>query len=97
MGAATLEIDSHKHSAGKVGANADKAVRLHEEIEEEALMEMLQQVIQTAKNALYASAHGHFILPALSHSLEGDSVNVVGDKTTVRSRGVTQALANHSS
>ena len=39
------EVDGYEHGAGEVGADADEAVGLHEEVEEEALVEVLQQVV----------------------------------------------------
>ncbi len=58
---------------------------------------MFQQIVQTSESALHTSAHGHLILPAVSHSLKRDGVNVIGDEATMRPRSVAQTLADHSS
>ena len=77
------EVDGHEHSAGEIGANADEAVGLHQEVEEEALVKVLEKVVQTAERALDASSHCHFILPAFSYRLQSNGVNVVGNEAAV--------------
>ncbi len=91
------EISGNEHGAGKVGADTDESVHMHQQIEEEALMEMLEQVVQAAEDALDGSAHGHLVLPALADGLQRDCVDMVRDEAAVRTRGVPEALTEHAS
>ena len=52
-------------------------------------MEFLEEIVQTSKSALDASAHRHLVLPAVTHGLQGDRVDMVGYEATVRAGGVT--------
>ncbi len=63
------KVDCYKHGTGKIGADADETVRLHKKVEEEALMEMLEQVVKTSKGAFHTSSHCHLILPTFPYRL----------------------------
>ena len=75
---------SYEHCTWEIGTDTDKAIGVHQEVEEEALMKMFKEVIQTSKRAFDTSSHGHLILPAFSHSLKGDGIDVIGDETAMR-------------
>ena len=38
---------------------------MHQKVEEEALMQVLEQVVEAPKGALNDPAHGHFVMPAI--------------------------------
>ena len=57
---------------------------MHEQIEEKALVEMLEQVIQTAKNALDCATEAHLVVPAIAYGLQSNGVDVIWDETAVR-------------
>ena len=91
------KVDCHQHSAGKISSDTDEAVCLHEQVEEEALVKVLKQIVQASKYALYASAHRHFVLPAVANGLQSNSVDMIRNETAVWPRGVAQALTDHAS
>ena len=90
------KADSNEHGAGQIGANADEPIGLHEQVEKEALVEMLQQVVQRPEDAFDGPAQSHLVLPALTQRLEGDGIDVVRDEAAVRSRGVAETLSQHA-
>ncbi len=63
------EIDGYEHGAGEVSADADEAVGLHEQVEEEALVEVLKEVVQTAENAFHAATQCHFVFGSVANWL----------------------------
>ena len=85
-----------QHRAGQVGADADEAVRLDEQVEEEALVQVLKQVVQAAKQRLDRLAQAHLVVPPIPHGAQRDGVNVVRDERAVRPRRVAQPLAHHA-
>ena len=90
------EVDSYEHGAGEVGADAYESVGLHEQVEEEALVEMLEKIVQASEGTFDASSHGHFILPAFSYRLQSNGVNMVRDEAAVWAGRMAEALANHT-
>ncbi|OSS46628.1 hypothetical protein B5807_08353 [Epicoccum nigrum] len=84
-----------QHGAWQVGADADEAVRLDEQVEEEALVQVLEQVVQAAEQALDGLAQAHLVVPAVPHGAQRNGVDVVGDEGAVRPRCVAQPLAHH--
>lgn len=90
------KVGGQNHGAGQVGADADEALLVHEQVEEEALVQVLEQVVETAERALNNAAHGHLVLPALAKRVEGDGVDMVRDEAAVGARGVAQALLEHA-
>ena len=79
---------SDQHGAGQVGADADEAVLVHEQIEEEALVQVLEQVVQAAERAFDQPAQTHLVVPALSDGLDGDGIDMVGDEAAVGADGI---------
>lgn len=59
-------------------------------------MQMLEQVVQTAKQALYRPAKTHLIVPAVADSLNGDGIDVVRHEGAVRAGSVAEPLADHA-
>lgn len=90
------EIDSNQHGAGQVSADANKAIGLHQEVEEETLVQMFEEVVQAAEQALNRSSQRHLIMPSISHSLERYSVYVVRNEGAVGTRGMAKTLADHA-
>lgn len=57
---------------------------------------MLEQVVQTAEQALDRSPQSHLIMPPISHSLERDGVNMVRNEGAVGTRSVPNTLTDHT-
>lgn len=91
------EIGGNEHRARHVRPDADEPSRLHQQVEEEALMQMLQQIVQAPAYALHCPAKGHFIMPTLAFGLQRDGVDVVGDKTAMSTGCQAQTLSRHAS
>lgn len=91
------EVTGNQHRAGEICADADEPVGLHEKIEEETLVQMLEEVVQAAAETLNCAAQCHLILPTFALRLEGDSIYVIRHETAVRTRGIAKALLDHSS
>lgn len=89
------EVGSEDHGARQVCPNTHKTIPLHQEVEEEALVQVLKQVVQTPKGAFNHSAHGHLIMPSFAVGLQGHRINMVGNKAAVRTSGVSQPLLHH--
>lgn len=66
-----------QHCSGEVVAYADETVRVEQDVEEETLVEVFEEVVDRADQAFGYSAEAHLIMPAVTHSLERDRINVV--------------------
>jgi hypothetical protein len=69
---------------------------LHQEIEEEALVEVFEQVVQTSYEAFDGATQRHFVLPPVSNRLYGNGVNMVWDETAMQTGSVAQTLPHHA-
>ncbi len=71
---------------------------MQEQVEEEGLVEVLQQVVDTATHGLYGLPQGHGGVPALlgPKHFERDGVDAVGNEDGVRARRVPSRLSAHS-
>jgi hypothetical protein len=69
---------------------------VHEQVEKEALVQMLQQVVQTPEAALDDAADSHLVLPAIAKRLQGHGVDVVRDEAAMGSTRQAEALLQHS-
>ena|ERR1700733_15466150 len=85
------------HCTRQVGSNANEPVRLHEEIEKEALMEMLKQIVQTPTDTLNCSAEGHLILPPLANRRKSDGIDMIGHEDAMWTCRVSNRLRRHPS
>lgn len=90
------EVGRDQHGAGQIRTDADEAILVHEQVEEEALVQVLEQVIQAAERALHEPAQPHLVVPPAAHRLDRHRVDVVRDEAAVGARGVAQALAQHA-
>ena len=91
------EVGGQKHRAGQIGSDAHKPLLLHEEIEKEALVQVLEQIVQTPERAFDQPAHGHLVMPTLAVRLQRDGVDMIGYKAAVGPRGMSEALLEHAS
>ena len=89
------EVCSHKHRTRKVRSDADEAVRLHQQIQEEALVEVLHEIVQAAEQALDDAAERHVILPAAAVRLKCYRINMERQKAAVRASRLAKALPHH--
>jgi hypothetical protein len=89
------EIRRDQHRAGHVGTDTDESIRLHQQIEEETLMQMFQQIIQAAADAFHRPAEGHLILPPVTFRLQRDCVDVIRNETAVGTGCETHPLFRH--
>ena len=82
----------HSHRTGQIRPNAHESIRLHEQIEEETLVQMLKQVVQTPADTLNCSAKRHLVLPSLTDSSQGYCVDMIGHENAVRAGGMANRL-----
>lgn len=90
------EVARDEHRTRQVSADTDKPVRLHKQVEEETLMEMFEEVVQTATDALHGAAQGHLVLPAVAGRLQRDRVDMIRHEAAVRPGRIPKALLDHS-
>lgn len=91
------EVSGQKHGAGKVGANADKSIPVHQKVEKEALVQVLQQIVQASEGAFHHATHCHLVMPSLALWLQSHRIDMVWDKAAMGTSGITQALSQHTS
>ena len=90
------EVGSNKHRARQVCTDTDEAVRLHQQIEKEALVKVLHQIIQAPKQAFHHAPKCHIVLPAVSLRLNGDGIHMEGKEAAMWPRGLSKSLPNHA-
>ena len=98
------QMDSHdgkvgrdKHRTRQIRANAHESVLAHQQVKVETLVEVLEQIIETAKRPFNDSTHGHLILPALAVRLDSEGIDVIGHETAVWTGGMSNSLLQHAS
>ena len=90
------EPSRNRHRAREIGPDANEAIRLHEQIEEEALVKMLEQIVQTAEDTLHDPTHRHLVLPALAHRRQRDRIHMIGHEDAMGPAGDAEALPQHA-
>ena len=87
------EGGDHERHGGQVGADADEAVGVQQAVEEEALVQVLEQVVSAAQQGLRHAAQRHFVVPAFAHGAQRQRVDVPGREGGVCVRGGAFGLA----
>src|SRR2546423_15341011 len=90
------EPSSDCHSTWQVGPNAHESIRLHEQVKEEALVQVLEQIVQAPANALNSPAESHLVLPPLANCRQRNCIDMVGHEDAMRACSVAQSLGRHA-
>ena len=90
------EVDSDEHGAWEIRSNADESVGLKEEVEEETLVEMLEDIVQTPEQTLRDSPQGHLVVPSVANGLERNGVDMIRNEARMRTGNVTKSLVQHA-
>ncbi|PMB63622.1 hypothetical protein BM221_010521 [Beauveria bassiana] len=72
-------------------------ISVDEKIEEEALMQMLQQIVETPEGALDNPSQSHLVMPAFSVWLQGDRIDMVWNEAAMGTCCKPEALPHHTS
>lgn len=78
------EVDRYQHRAGQIRPDAHEPTRPDEQVKEEALVQVLQQVVQAAERALHDFTQIHLVVPPVAHSLQRHCIHVVRYEAAVR-------------